>query len=185
MKKFALFLAEGFEETEAIGVVDLLRRAGIKVDIISMDRSLNVKSSHNVVVVCDFMFNNVDDLNKYDGLLLPGGLPGVSNLNDNNQLNALLNKYNKDKKLICAICAAPSILANMGLLNDKQATVYPGFETTDRNICFTGQGVEVADNIITSKGLGFVFDFALTIIEKTFDKNKAYQVANSILYDYK
>lgn len=185
MKKFALFLAEGFEETEALGVVDLLRRAGLIVDMISVGNSLNVQSSHKVVIACDMLFDDVKDFVKYDGIVLPGGLPGVTNLNDDNRVMALLDKHNKENKLICAICAAPSVLANAGLLDNKKATVYPGFEVDGKGIEFTGGGVEVTGNIITSRGLGFVFDFALTIIEKTLDKNKAVEVANSIQYTYR
>lgn len=184
MKKIALFLATGFEETEAIGVIDLLRRAGMTVDIISSGDMLDVESAHKLSVRCDFLFSDIVDFDSYDGYVLPGGLPGVPNLMKNEQLISLLDKSHREGKLICAICAAPSILANMGLLDGKNATVYPGFETEGRGVIFTGNGVEVAGNIITSKGLGFVFDFALTIIEKTISRDKAIEVANAIQYSY-
>lgn len=179
MKHFAIFIAEGFEETEAIATIDLLRRAGIKVTTISMQDSLEVISAHNIKVTADKSFASLD-ASTLDGIILPGGIPGVPNLKKSNELLSLIKTFHKGGLLVCAICAAPSILAELDILSGKDATVYPSFEVEDKGVNFTGKSVEVADNIITGKGLGVVFDFSLAIISKVLGEDKAKEIAAAI-----
>lgn len=177
MAYFAIFIAEGFEETEALGTIDILRRAGAIVDIVSMTDDLLVSGSHGIKIMCDKFLESLDH-SSLDGLILPGGLPGVENLSKNVKLLSLIKKFNSDGKLICAICAAPSILAELGLLTNCNATVYPGFEVVDKDVNYTSRGVEISGNIITSKGLGYVFDFALEIVKMSI----GHEVAESIAF---
>jgi len=163
MKKAFVFLATGFEETEAIGTIDVLRRGGIDTKIVSISEEYSVTSVHGIVVEADLLFTEAD-LSGADALILPGGMPGSSNLNAFTPLKeALVNQYKKGK-LVAAICAAPLVLGGLGLLKGKRATCYPSFESTLTGAIVTGKVVETDGNIITGKGPGLVFDFALAVL---------------------
>ena len=124
MKKVATILANGFEEIEALTIVDVLRRAGIDCDLIGMEET--VTGSHQITVEVDRLWNG--DLSDYDGIFLPGGMPGAANLRDNAELITALQEESGKGKTISAICAAPIVLARAGLLKDKHYTCYDGFE---------------------------------------------------------
>ena len=127
MKKVALFLAEGFEEIEALGTVDILRRAKIDIVTISITDNNVVTCAHNIPVTADKKFNDIDFTN-FDMLVLPGGMPGAKHLNEHEDLKNLISDFNSKGKLIAAICAAPMVLGGLGVLDGKRATCYPGFE---------------------------------------------------------
>lgn len=181
MAKVYIFLANGFEEIEALTVVDLLRRAGIEISMVSITGNLQVTGAHNIIVSADMLFEQAD-FSDADLLVLPGGMPGTTRLMEHEGLDKLLLDFNKEKKNIAAICAAPSVLGNKGILSGKSATCYPGFE--NKLIGSTVLNLEVVEdgNIITSKGFGTAIDFSLSIIAKLLDENTAKEMADSIMY---
>lgn len=181
MAKVYIFLAEGFEEIEALTVVDLLRRAGIDINTVSVSGSLQVTGSHRICVTADTLFENTkfDDA---DMLVLPGGMPGTMHLMEHAGLDSLLRKFCAEKKNIAAICAAPSVLGSKGFLEGKNATCYPGFEDKLTGSNVKNDDVVVDGNIITSRGMGTAIDFSLAIISKLSGENKAREIANKIVY---
>lgn len=179
MKNAIILLADGFELCEALIVADLLKRAKINTTLISISNSLEVNSSCDVKVKCDKTLIEVSD---FDAIILPGGMPGTTNLMNSNIVNNLvLDAYNNNK-LVCAICAAPTILAKLNLLDNKPATVFPGMEEDliNHNAIAKNEGVVKIDNIITAQALGSAFEFALCIIESLLDKESSNQVKQAI-----
>ena len=177
----AMFLADGFEEIEALAVVDILRRAQIKIDTISIDDNLQVRGSHNIKVISDLKISEFDSSN-YEGFILPGGLPGTTNLENCKSVTDALINANEEGKYICAICAAPSVLGKLGLLKDKKAICYPGYENTLTGADIIPQKVVVCKNAITSKGAGTAHDFAFEIV-KIFKGSKiAEDIKNAMQY---
>lgn len=183
MAKVYIFLAEGFEEIEALTVVDLLRRATIEISMVSVTGRLEVKGAHSISVLADILFAdaNFDDA---DLLVLPGGLPGTAHLMEHEGLDRLLREFHTKKKYIAAICAAPSVLGSKGILEGKRATSYPGFEGKLTNSIIMDQDVVEDGNVITSRGLGTAIDFSLSLISKLIDKDTAKRVADSIIYKH-
>ncbi|NDW10023.1 DJ-1 family glyoxalase III [Dysgonomonas sp. 520] len=178
MKNIYVFLTTGFEEIEALGTVDILRRAGLSVKTVSLENEKTVVASHGVPVVADLMF---DEINFSDAemLVLPGG---TTRINDHVGLkNEVMAFYNEGKN-IAAICAAPMVFGGLGILKGKKATCYPGFEKyLDGAILETDKAVVVDGNIITGRGPGLTFDFALTIVEIVAGKAKRSEVAAGLL----
>ena len=164
MKNVALFLAEGFEEIEALGTVDILRRAQIPVQTVSITDNKNVTGAHRITVAADETFATLD-FSTVDVLVLPGGMPGAKHLNEHEELKRQIKTFAEKGNTVAAICAAPMVLGGMRLLDGKKATCYPGFEAELIGAVTTGENVVVADNIITGKGPAFVFDFALQLVE--------------------
>lgn len=164
MKVANIYLAEGFEEIEAITVIDILRRAGVDVNTISISKSKEVKGAHNISVIADYTF---DDLKHSDAhmLILPGGMPGTTNLDNHPGLKELIKEFYHDEKYIAAICAAPSILGRMNLLESSMATCYPGFEKDLLGAIPSDDLVIRHKNIITSKGPGTAMLFAFDLAE--------------------
>ncbi|MDD2589921.1 MAG: DJ-1/PfpI family protein [Fermentimonas sp.] len=165
MKKVALFLANGFEEIEALGTVDILRRAQIPVITVSITDDKVVTGAHNVPVTADAIFSETD-FKDIEILVLPGGMPGAKHLNEHEGLKKLIAEYNSKGKQIGAICAAPMVLGGLGILDGKRATTYPGFEPELIGAKVTGENVVVDGNITTGKGPGLVFEFALRLVEQ-------------------
>lgn len=180
MKKVALFLANGFEEIEALGTVDILRRAQINVDTVSITDYNVVTGAHNISVTADKTFNDTD-FTDFDMLILPGGMPGAKNLNEHEDLKKLISDFNSNGKLLAAICAAPMVLGGLGILDGKRATCYPGFEPELIGAKITGDSVVVDENIITGKGPGFVFDFGLRLVEQLLGLQDRREVQNGLL----
>lgn len=170
-------LAEGFEEIEAFSVIDVLRRAGIKVDTIGVVGTV-MASSHGVRVMVDKKITDVNP-DEYDAIVLPGGSPGYINLGKSAKLLEIIKKLNYQDKLIAAICASPSILSKLGLLDNKRATIYPGME---KELPYPrGERVVVDGNIITSQAPGTAIEFALKIVEKLAGKEKALQLRRDLV----
>lgn len=154
-------LAEGFEEIEALTIIDVLRRAGIQTDTVGVVGSF-IQSKHGIRVMVDKRLNEIRE-DDYDAIILPGGYPGYENLGKSMRIIDILKKFNSQGKLIGAICGAPSILAREGLLDDKKATIYPGKEKLlphPRDV-----KVVVDKNIVTSQGPGTAIEFALRIVQ--------------------
>lgn len=181
MSKVGIFLADGFEEIEGLTVVDLLRRADIEIDMISITKQREVTGAHHIVILVDKLFEEVC-LQSYDMLVLPGGMPGTKNLGAHEGLITLLKQFAKEEKNISAICAAPSILGDNELLKGKQAICYPGFEEKLKGAVIEEKNVVVDGNIITSKGMGTAIDFGLAIIEKLINKETALKMQAAICY---
>lgn len=179
MKKAYIFLANGHEEVEALMVVDLLRRAGLEISTVSITGSKMVTSSHNVTYEADLLFSEVEG-NLVDLVVLPGGLPGTTNLLEFEPLMDMVRAHNEAGKYVAAICAAPSILAELGILDGKKGTSYPGFGTKIAN--YVEELVVVDGNVITGRGLGAAIDFGLKLIELLIDKEKADAVSKAIMY---
>jgi 4-methyl-5(b-hydroxyethyl)-thiazole monophosphate biosynthesis len=180
MKKAVLFLATGFEETEAVGTIDVLRRGGIETTVVSITGEHKVTGAHGISVTADSLFAKTD-FSCADALILPGGMPGSSNLNACEPLKKLIVRHYGEGKLIAAICAAPLVLGGLGLLKGRKATCYPGFEPQLTGAKIT-EGESVADgNIITGKGPGLVFNFALSIVAYLQDAKTAGGVAKDLL----
>ena len=165
MKTIYVFLAEGFEELEALTPVDVLRRAGLSVKTVSVMDKYIVTGAHGVPVLADVMFDEVfaEDV---EMILLPGGLPGATNLDAHEGLSGMILNFAKAEKPLAAICAAPLVFGNRGLLEGKKATCYPGFETYLKGAQYTAALVEKDGNFITAKGPGAALEFAFAIVEK-------------------
>ena len=165
MKTIFVFLADGFEEIEAITPIDVLRRAGLNVQTVSVMDKQTVSGAHGIPVVADKMFDDIH-LEDAEMLLLPGGLPGATNLDAHQGLSDMIMTFASEGKALAAICAAPLVFGNRGLLQGKKATCYPGFESYLTGAEYTAALVEKDDNFITAKGPGAAMDFAFAIVEK-------------------
>lgn len=177
--KAYIFLADGFEEIEAITPIDLLRRANIEITSISISNSKTVVGAHNISIEADSLFSDLNFENA-ELLILPGGMPGTKNLDEHAGLKKILEQQVIQGKLIAAICAAPSILGKMNLLKDKEATCYPGFENQLIGASLSESKVIQSGAIITAMGAGVAIEFSLKIIENLKGKAVADQIANSI-----
>ncbi|MBQ9756920.1 MAG: DJ-1/PfpI family protein [Clostridia bacterium] len=158
-----MFLAEGFEETEAIGCLDVLRRAKIKVQTVGIS-SKCVTGSHNITVIADITKDEMQ-LDEFDGIILPGGMPGTSYLENDRDVINMIKYCAANKKLIAAICAAPLIPGKMGLLKGRKAVCYPGFEDFLYDAKITDESVARDENFITAKGAGAAMLFGAEISE--------------------
>jgi len=182
MKKIAVLLAEGFEEIEAVNIIDVLRRAEINVKAVSITENLEVTGSHGIKIIADKLFQDVN-YNLVDMIILPGGMPGATNLNNHLGLREQILNFYDNKKLLGAICAAPMVFGNLGILKNKYATCYPGFENQLHGAIATGEDIEVADNIITGKGAGVAIEFALKIVEIIKGKELATKLAQKMIFN--
>lgn len=162
MKKVAVFLANGFEEIEALTVVDIMRRANIYCDMVSIEH-IEVLGAHNIKVTADKIIN--DDIKEYDLIVFPGGMPGATNLQKDSRVIELVKYFYERKKLIGAICAAPIVLAEAGIIEGKNITSYPGFEHQLKGCNYTENEVEVYENIITSRGPATAMAFSYKLVE--------------------
>ena len=172
MKHVFAHFAEGFEEVEALAVVDVLRRAEVKVTMVSITGELLVTGAHDITVKTDTLFENVDYA-KADMLFLPGGIPGTNNLEAHEGLRKQLESFNAKNNLLAAICAAPSVFGKLNFLQEKKATCYPGFESY-LAVAEVSEAPAIADgHIITGKGIGASFEFALLLVEKLVSKEVA------------
>jgi 4-methyl-5(b-hydroxyethyl)-thiazole monophosphate biosynthesis len=177
MKKVLIPLAEGFEEIEALATADVLRRAGLDVVLAGLPGTI-VKGRSGIKVIADVKIEDVEHKD-FDCLVLPGGNPGYVNLSRSKKVFDIINDFNDQEKTIAAICAAPSILGKMGILDNKRATIYPGME---KEIPRPRSGKVVVDeHIITSEGPGTAFDFALEIVKNLLGKSKANEVKKSLV----
>ena len=178
MKAF-IFLATGFEEIEAVGTIDVLRRGGIETTTVSITGDRTVTGVHGIPVIADELFDAID-CSISNALILPGGGPGSILLNQHTGLRQALVKAYEDGQLIAAICAAPRVFGSLGLLKGKQATCYPGIEPELIGATLSNEPVVIDQNIITGRGPGLVFDFGLAIL--TYLNANAADVANDMLY---
>jgi len=178
---FYCFLAEGFEEIEALTTVDMLRRANVEVMTVSVDGDSEniVHGAHGIPVVADADIEGVDFEN-IEGIILPGGMPGTLNLEMSEGVMKVLDYCVSKDLYIFAICAAPQILGHKGLLSGKNATCYPGFESELKGAVLSALPAVKDGKIITAKGPGATVDFAALIISELKGENKACELKESM-----
>ena len=176
-----LFLAEGFEEIEALCVLDFLRRAGVEVTTVGVGGKV-VMGSHSIPVVSDIEDVELDTAADFDMIILPGGMPGSTNLDKSPVVDKMNKRATEGDKFICAICAAPFILGKRGILNGKSATCYPGFEKELLGARVLNQGVVRDGKIITGRAMGSAHDFGLEIVEALCGKEMKERLKAAVLY---
>jgi 4-methyl-5(b-hydroxyethyl)-thiazole monophosphate biosynthesis len=178
MKVF-IFLADGFEEIEAIAPIDIFRRADIDVTTVSVSKEKSVRGAHNIMVMADSLFTKTD-FTENDLLYLPGGMPGTKNLEAHEGLKHLLLKQAGENKPIAAICAAPSLLGKLGLLKGKEAICFPGFENQLEGAILSKEKIVKSGTISTAKGAGVAVQFALKLVEELKGRMLAEKIAAAI-----
>ena len=160
--KVAVFMADGFEEIEAMTTIDILRRSGCDTKLVALN-DLTVKGAHSVEIKADSLLN--DELSDFDMVVLPGGQPGADTLRDDPRLIDVLKRHYSEGKYAAAICAAPIALAKAGILEGKKATCYPSFENQLTGASLVEDSVVVDGKVITSRGPATAMEFALTLVE--------------------
>ena len=182
MKQAVVLLADGFEEVEALTVVDLLRRARVYVDTISITEDYTVRGAHGIPVLTEDLFTEVN-FDEMDMVVLPGGMPGTTNLLEHAGGREVVTKFVQENKPVAAICAAPMILSELGLVKGKMITCYPSIEPNIKGAVITRTPVAADGNLITSRGVGCAIDFALKLIEILVGKEMAAKIAEDIVYE--
>lgn len=186
-KKAIVFLAEGFEEVEAVTPIDYLRRAGIEVRTLAIGQDKAVTGAHGITVQADSSLSELAAQGKagpaaWDGVLLPGGQPGASNLAASRETASLLREFERAGKWVCAICASPAVvLAPLGLLKGRRFTCFPGMENQAADGQWSPEAVVIHDNIITSRAAGTAAAWAAAIIGELLDQDEAKKIAASVL----
>lgn len=174
-----VFLAEGFEEIEALAPVDLLRRAGLSVKTVGVGAK-TVVGSHGIPVTADLTESEILLDESVEAVILPGGMPGTKNLEANETVQRALEFAAENEKLICGICAAPSVLGHKGLLNGRNAICFPGFESDLYGASLSEKAVCRDGNIITAKGMGVAVEFGLAVVEALTDAVTAQNIRETI-----
>ncbi len=176
-----LFLADGMEEIEALCPLDLLRRAGLSVQTVSITDSRLVTGSHQIKVEADVLAKEVDLVkNPPSMLIFPGGMPGSANLDASPYTDLFLQSALSHNATLCAICAAPMVLGHRNLLQGKRATCYPGFESELQGAILVKEGVVQDGNIITSAGMGWAQEFGLALVEQICKTEMKEKIARAI-----
>ena len=179
MKKVLVILAPGFEEIETITVVDILRRAGARVFMAGTEAG-PMAGSRGVFVVPDGSLELVNS-DEYDMVVLPGGMPGTTNLQNNSRVLDIIARMNAEKMPVAAICAAPIVLQTAGILINKRVTSHPSVKDKLADVDYSEDRVVVDGNIITSRSPGTAMEFALKLVEILFDKERVQTVNNGVL----
>lgn len=181
MSKIAVFFGTGYEEIEALTVVDLCRRAGIETEMVSITDKREVTSSHHICVKMDKIYEEVN-FDELDMIVLPGGLPGTTNLEACEPLMEKLDEFKNSGKWIAAICAAPSIFGHRGYLKGKDACSYPSFESHLEGANVLQKPAVVCENMIMGRGMGAAVDFSLAIVANLIDQKTADNLAKAIVF---
>jgi len=182
MNDLYIHLAEGFEEIEAVTIIDVLRRAGLNVISVSVTGNRMVKGSHNIEMKADLLFDEVD-FTSGEMIILPGGMPGSKNLNEHTGLKQQIIEYQKSGKYLAAICAAPIVFGNLGILNGKRAVCYPGYEAHLTGADVQSNSYIVDNNIITGRGVGAALNFSLEIVRILVGEERALQLRKAMLVE--
>lgn len=182
-KKVLVILADGFEEVEALAPIDVLRRSGASVTVAGLkpERGNLVRGAHDVWVRCDVELCDVRE-DRFDAIVLPGGMPGALNLHKSEVVNSMVLDTYKRGDLVCAICASPAfVLAPTGILDGKKATCYPGCEEKYSHLDFCGERVVRDGNVITGAGPGTALEFGLLISEALFGKEVSSKIHSDMI----
>lgn len=179
MSKVYVCMAEGLEEVECLAVVDILKRGGVEVELVSMGDELLVVGSHDIKIQADSLWSK-EACDRCDAIFLPGGMPGTKYLSEHEELGEMLRKFHKEGKLLAAICAAPSVLGKYHCLEGKKATCYPGWEDALLGAEHVSDGVVRDGNVVTGRGLGFAVDEGLELIRILVDGETAEKVKDAI-----
>ena len=182
MKKIAVQLATGFEEIEAITIIDVLRRAKLNVTTISMTDDYVVVGAHEIPVTADRLFTEVNYA-EIDALILPGGMPGAKNLDQHKGLKKQILDFHQNKKLLGAICAAPLVLGHLNLLEGEKAVCYPGYEGELYGAEILESPAIRSGNIVTGRGAGVAIQFALKLVEELINKQAADKLAKAMVVE--
>ena len=175
MDRYILILTDTFEGVEALTQVDYLRRADIKIDMISITGKLQVTSNRGITVLADDLIENIN-LKEYAGIIIPGGLPAAFDIREDKRVLEIIKKFDEEHKLISAICAGPSVLAKAGVLSGRNAVIYPGMEDELLDANVKEDAICIDDNIITARGAGLAGELAYTLIRKIKGKVQEKQV---------
>lgn len=181
MSRIAVFFADGCEEIEGLTVVDMLRRANVNVDMVSVMERREIHGSHNITFLADMLYEDMEPAS-YDGVVLPGGMPGTTNLGVHEGVISIIKEFAAEGKLVSAICAAPSVLGQAGVLRNKRAVCHPGWEDRLTGAIVCEENAMTDGNIITSRGMGTAVDFSLAIIQKLTDEETLANVKKGIVY---
>lgn len=174
-----VFLADGFEEVEALTPVDYVRRAGKQVVTVGI-KGKTVTGAHGIAVVCDISTDEFNMNADAEGIILPGGMPGTINLEKSETVQSAIDFCSENKKMIAAICAAPSILGHKNLLDKKEAVCFPGFEEDLYGAVISDKYAVTDGNIITAKGAGSASEFAFEIIRYLCSDEKAQEIKTTV-----
>ena len=177
------FLAEGFEDIEALAPIDIMRRAGLQVETVSITDDYVVLTAHGVGIVADRTIADIDFADA-DLLFLPGGMPGATNLDACQPLRQGILQHYQAGRPVAAICAAPLVLGHLGLLEGKKATCYPGFETELKGATYTASLVEQDGQVITGKGPGAAMELGYVLVERLKDKQTAEALREGMMYNF-
>ncbi len=177
--KILVALADGLEEIEAITCIDVLRRAELDVTTAGLG-SKTIEGAHNIKFEADEIIEDINSMD-YGGIILPGGLPGATNLRDNQDVIKIIKKLNYKGKLVSAICAAPIVLEKAGVIKNKKATSYPGFDEQMGSCNYSEERVVRDNNIITGRGPGVALEFALKIVSYLKGENKEEELKEAML----
>lgn len=182
MKKVLVFIADGTEEIEVLTPVDFFRRAGIQVDLVAVKNTRKVRLAHQVYAGAD---KTIDDIAgpDYDAFYIPGGMPGATNIRDNEKVIGLIKEAESQGKILAAICAGPIVLEAAGLLKDKNFTCYPGFEKEIKEGNFVDDLVVKDGNIFTGKGPAAAAKLSFALIEELLSKDQAEEIKDQTLFN--
>jgi 4-methyl-5(b-hydroxyethyl)-thiazole monophosphate biosynthesis len=181
VKRASIIFADGFEEVEALCVVDLLRRAEVDISMLSLNGDREVTGAHGITLVMDDAFAEAST-ETMDAIILPGGMPGADHLKESEKLKAFLLQMDKKQKVIAAICAAPTVLNHAGILKGKKVTSYPSLSEEFTESQYMTDSVVEDGNIVTSRGVGTALDFSLVLIKKLVSEEKANSIKSAIIY---
>ena len=181
MSRLGIFIADGCEEVEALTVVDIVRRAKMEIDTISINGTKQVTSSRNITFMTDTTKEEAD-FSSYDGIILPGGMPGTIQLGEDETVNQVIRDFAAQGKLVAAICAAPSVLGQAGLLKGKKAACHPGFEEKLEGADVYFSPVVCDGNFITSRGMGTAVPFGLAVARYFTDDAVIEHVKAGLVY---
>lgn len=178
-----ILLADGFEEVEALTPVDYLRRMSVEVEMVSLKDELYVKGSHGIEVKANKTLDDIKEFNTYSGVIIPGGLPGATNLRDDDRVIKIVREFNEKKKLVAAICAGPIVLQRAGIIKGRNITSYPGFDKDLVDANYKEDIVVQDGNIITARGPAAAIYFAIKISEYLKGEEKTKELRRAILLD--
>ncbi len=183
MAKVYEFLANGFEEIEALAPVDILRRGGVEIKTVSTTGSEYAETSHGITVKADLTFEDAD-LSDADVLLIPGGMPGAKNLDEHEGVRRALIDHAAKGKLVGAICAGPMVLGHLGLLQGRRATCYPGFENHLEGAHYTAELFTLDGNVITGEGPAATLPYAYKILSLLIGEDRTAAIESGMMYSH-